>query len=162
MASFEFLAVIVSVLGLAVSITYYAMVLRNQNRTRQAQLFMQIFNRFNETEFLEAWDKWFTLEYSSAEEGLRVFEDLENIRLRRKLGAFFEGVGVLVREDLVDIRIVANLMAGIVHQFWMTIMPYIDEWREAYNHPRMMSETEYLYNALKKYSEDHPEIKLHS
>jgi hypothetical protein len=44
MASFEFLAVVLSVLGLSASITYYAMVLSNANKTRKAQLFMSIYN----------------------------------------------------------------------------------------------------------------------
>jgi hypothetical protein len=38
MASFEFLAIIISVLGLAASITYYATILNNANKTQQQQL----------------------------------------------------------------------------------------------------------------------------
>ena len=52
MASFEFLAIIISVLGLAASIVYYANILNNANQTqkmqletRQAQLFIQICNQ---------------------------------------------------------------------------------------------------------------------
>ena len=51
MASFEFIAVIVSVLGLAASITYYAIVLKNQNETRQAQLFMNLYETARSQEF---------------------------------------------------------------------------------------------------------------
>ncbi len=51
MASFEVLAIIVSLLGLSASITYYATVLRNQNITRQAQLYMQLFQKDTSTEF---------------------------------------------------------------------------------------------------------------
>ncbi len=41
MASFEFLAVIVSLLGLSASITYYASILRNANKTRRTQMLMR-------------------------------------------------------------------------------------------------------------------------
>ena len=59
MASFEFLAIIVSVLGLAASITYYAIILNNANKTqqqqletRQTQLFMSINKDMTSKEFV--------------------------------------------------------------------------------------------------------------
>jgi len=58
MASFDVLAIVVSILGLAASITYYTSVLQNSNKTqkqqlenRQAHLFMNIYNHWNTPEF---------------------------------------------------------------------------------------------------------------
>jgi len=60
MASFEFLAIILTGIGLSASITYYAMNLKNQNETqkqslenRKAQLLMNIYNKYTETELLQ-------------------------------------------------------------------------------------------------------------
>jgi hypothetical protein len=62
MVSFEFLAIILSVLGLSASIIYYASILRNANKTqqlqletRQAQMFMQLYDRFNQKEHQRTW-----------------------------------------------------------------------------------------------------------
>ncbi len=73
------------------------------------------------------------------------------------LGTFFEGVGVLVIENLLEIRLVAELMTDPLTMYWDLFAPHIDEVRERGNTPRMLAETEYLYNTLKKYTEEHPE-----
>ena len=44
MIQIEYLPIVLTGIGIIVSILYYAMVLRNQNTTRQAQLLMQINN----------------------------------------------------------------------------------------------------------------------
>ena len=74
------------------------------------------------------------------------------------VGFVLEGVGVLVREELLDIRFVALLLSGHVQMFWEKNLPIIDEWRQFWNNPRVWSETEYLYNALMKYMEEHTEL----
>ena len=58
MASFEFLAIILTGLGLTVSILYYTTVLQNANKTqqmaletRQAQLFSSLQNKIDTVEF---------------------------------------------------------------------------------------------------------------
>lgn len=53
MASFEFLAIILTGLGLIISLVYYENVLRNQNITRQAQLYMQLFLSITSEEFMK-------------------------------------------------------------------------------------------------------------
>ena len=66
MASFEFLAIILTGLGLTASISYYAMVLRNQNKTRQAQLFMQIYSVFASDDFFERGGTVMSTEFEDA------------------------------------------------------------------------------------------------
>jgi len=73
---------------------------------------------------------------------------------------FYEGLGVLVRENLLDIRMVALLMTGPTKEFWEKLKPIIEEARERTNYPRMCSETEYLYEELMKYISEHPEIEV--
>ena len=51
MVSFEQFVYVVPMLALAASISYYAIVLRNQNRTRQAQLFMSFYDTLRSQEF---------------------------------------------------------------------------------------------------------------
>ena len=56
MASFEFLAIILTGLGLTASIVYYTFTLQNTNKTRQTQLFMQLYqNKFQEEGMKRFW-----------------------------------------------------------------------------------------------------------
>ena len=66
---------------------------------------------------------------------------------------YYEGVGVLVKENLVEIRLVAELIAGITRKFWEMHQPIIAEIRAFTGQPRFLSETEYLYNRLMEYME---------
>ena len=69
MASFEFLAIILTGIGLMVSITYYAMVLRNHNQTRQAQLFMQVHSQWKDRNFIKGfYDALNNWEWDSVED----------------------------------------------------------------------------------------------
>jgi len=86
----------------------------------------------------------------------------ENEKYLRAWGTivgFYEGVGVLVKEGLIDIRLVALLMTGTTTLFWRKMEPFIDEIRRR-AYPRAYIETEYLYNALMDYIKEHPEIEI--
>jgi hypothetical protein len=71
---------------------------------------------------------------------------------------FLEGLGVLVKQDLVSIHLVALTWAGSSRMFWDKISPILDDWRRAINYPRLWSETEYLCKKLIRYMEEHPEL----
>jgi hypothetical protein len=71
------------------------------------------------------------------------------------IGAFYNGVGILVKENLLDIRYV-DTMTYWITMFWELLDPYIDELR-AKTYPKLFNETEYLYKELMKYRKEHPE-----
>jgi hypothetical protein len=69
-----------------------------------------------------------------------------------------EGLGVLVRENLINIRIVAHSSYGDVKYVWEKYEPVVKWLREYYSWPRYSVEFEYLYNVMEKYAEKHPEL----
>jgi hypothetical protein len=71
---------------------------------------------------------------------------------------FYEGLGVLVREGLIDIRIVALLICGMTRSYWERHIPVLVDGRKAMGFKRWLSEGEYLYNELLSYLEKHPEL----
>ena len=157
--------------GLLVGIFYYIMTLRNQQKnqqlaleTRQAQLFMGIYNNtFASAPYRKATNVLFKATWNNYDEFKELVFDGENMATEFSdayglVGFILEGVGVLVREDLLDIRFVALLLSSQVKMFWEKNLPIIDEWRQYWNTQRVWSETEYLYNALMKYLEEHPEL----
>ena len=179
---FQFLQTV----GILMGVYYYIMTIRTNQRnqeiaqknqeltlkaqeqaleTRQAQIFMQIFDQsYNDPSFIKAWYRYQKLQWNNIEDWERTLDpdDPEGVLNREALGRvalYFEGLGVLVKENYVHIRLIALLMTGMVVTFWEKQIPIVDEARKLRNRARDLSEAEYLYNELMKYLEEHPELK---
>jgi hypothetical protein len=169
-------------IALIVGIVYYLIIMRNSQRTReltlesqelarkaqeqaretrQVQMFMQIYNEsHNDPSFIEAIQKVQEFDIYTYEEWNKIQENEDNRKAFSRVGFFYEGVGVLVKEGYVSIRLVALLMTIMTRQWWERIYkPWIEEGREKSKFKRWMSESEYLYDELMKYIEEHPELK---
>ena len=94
MASFEFLAIVVSVLGLAASITYYALVLSNANKTQKAQLFMSIYQITIDEEMNKKW-------YDAMEMNTENFNEVRVAM--HTLFQKYNGIGHLMMQGLLDV-----------------------------------------------------------
>jgi hypothetical protein len=128
--------------------------------TRQAQLFMQIYDRSaNDPSFREAMQILSGQKINSYEEYQKKGEDEAFDSALSRLGLYFEGLGVFVKEGYIDIKLVALLMTGLLRSWWEGIyMSWIEEGRKERDYRRWWSEAEYLYNELMKYIEEHPEL----
>jgi hypothetical protein len=162
MIEIQNLPVVLTGLGLIVAIMYYTLTLRNSTRTRQAQLFMQIYDKFSSPAFVDAFYR-----FQETREQVQTVDDYyewtsvpENFKTWVIMGTFFEGIGVLVKENLIEMRVVAELMTDPIMQFWGMFGPIIDEIRVRDGFPRILIETEYLYDELMKYVKEHPEIQI--
>ena len=172
----------VQTIALIVGIIYYITIMRSTQKTReltlesqelsrkaqqqtletrQAQMFMQIYNQsHNDPSFINDMHRIFPKKISSYEGFWKEMEDdpeLENATQRT--GMFYEGLGVLVKEGYIDIKLVALLMTGTTRRWWENLYKlWIEDGRKKFGFPRWMSESEYLYNELIKYITDHPEL----
>ena len=73
---------------------------------------------------------------------------------------FYEGLGVIVKEGYMDIRLVALMWAGLTRSFYENIVdPILEGAKEYWGFPRVWSETVYLCKELQRYIEEHPELK---
>jgi hypothetical protein len=155
MASFEFLAIVLSLLGLTASLIYYARVLDNQNKTRQTQLFLQFYNRLTDKQFYEDYKKLRDQEWT----------DYSDYITKYGLGPtlfdiYLEGVGLLVKRGQIDIHLVDDLMSSLIIDYWRSHSRIMLEQRRRQNIPQIAEWTEYLYNEIMKITEDeHPELK---
>ena len=173
---------ILQTIGLFVGIIYYITIMRNSQRTReltlesqelarkaqehaletrQAQMFMQIYSEsHNDPSFIDAMTIVNELEIHTYEEFREAQKDEDVKKALSRVGMFYEGLGVLVKEGYVSIRLVALLITGLTRMWWERLYkPWIEEGREKMNFRRWMSEAEYLYNELMAYIEEHPELK---
>jgi hypothetical protein len=159
--------------GLAVSIAaiYYTLTLRYSRRnqdlqleTRQAQLFMQIYDHSFDVEFVrlrqEIENHW---KWENSDDYMKkysVWADTKLSSMWSSLMLYYEGIGVLLNRGLIDATLIDDLMAGAIIRFWEKFGPLIYEWRKSLNRPYLAEWVEYLYNQIKPIIEEqHPEIK---
>jgi hypothetical protein len=144
----------VQTLALLVGIIYYITIMRNSQRnqelarkaqeqaveTRQAQLFMNVYNTLASKEFQKDWetnpDDW------------AVFARATN---------WIEGIGVLVRRGLIDPELVYDLLYGSIILFWERHFDILQSIREQLDLPLVYADLEYIYNMMKSIQEKrHP------
>jgi hypothetical protein len=153
--------------GILVGIIYYVMTIRTNQRnqqltleTRQAQLFQGVFNKLDG----QWWDSLHMLtqaeikDYQDFSEKFYPMHETELGIAQNRVGVVLEYIGVLVRENLLDIRFVALQISSATMLFWEKMAPIIQDWRDDAGSQRIYIEVEYLYNELVKYLEEHPEL----
>ncbi len=160
LALLQSVSYIAGALGVCVAAGYYILNMRATLQTRQAQLFMQIYTRWSE----EDWAARHTvlgktLGGSYEDFKKNILENPEELKKFQSLMRFYEGLGVLVKENLIHIRLIALTMAGDTTRYWEEAKPMVMKMRSDFNYPRLQSETEYLYNRLTGYLDEHPELK---
>lgn len=118
--------------------------------TRQAQLFMQIYNSLREEKFqnyLMELRQWKAKDYDEMME--KYGKNPDAIAKMNYVTSFFEGVGVLVEEGLLDIKLVYNLISTFLFNYWLSMPPeFFKEFRIRANRPKVWSHTELLYNKM--------------
>jgi len=149
----------VAATGVLVAAVYYILNMRASIQTRQAQLFMQLYDRWTFDIGEKFWN-FLDVDIKTAEEYFDKFKkDKEYARNVSILARYHEGLGVLVRFGLLDIKYIAYLASWPTRVYWEKYKPIIADIRKIQNAPRSDSETEYLYNRLMQYLEEHPELK---
>ena len=162
--------------SLVIGIIYYITIMRNSQRnqelalkaqeqaleTRQAQLFMELYNTWRAPEFRR---NWYMIRHIWEWEDFDDFwekygpSDAELSAIRSSVLAFFEGIGVLVKRGLIDMNLVVDLLYTGIKETWEKYEEIIYGWRTKAGIPHIWKNYEYLYNELMKYVEEHPELK---
>jgi len=115
MVDYGTLSIVLTGIGIIVAISYYTLTLRNANRTRQAQLFMQLYDRWVDVEFKQLQREVSEMSWVDYDDYLRKYGPQSNPEANdktRSLGAYFEGIGVLVNRRLIEASMVDDLMSN--------------------------------------------------
>ena len=154
MVTVEQIIYILPILGLTASITYYALVIRNQTKTRQVQLFMQIFQQINSEEGLKSWAEVVNLEVKDYEEFLQKYDSSVNpahYAKRGKIWYSLNTIGELLRMGVIDIELLHRLaMAPMTIVMWEKWEHILKEMRKNENAPELYEGFEHLYNEISK------------
>lgn len=145
---------IVAIFGVIAGFTYYVMTVRHQNQSRRAQLFTEIYRDFKAEELQDAFHDVVTVwEWDSYEDFAEKYGSRNNYEEFRKyqlIYSIYEGLGVLVYRNFIDVTLIELLMRSYVVRFWEKIGPIMKESRMRLNAPLIAEWTEYLYDELLK------------
>jgi hypothetical protein len=150
--SLQMLRDVVAIFGVIAGFTYYVMTVRHQRSSRKAQLFMEMYRDFKTVDVQKAWiDVVIVWEWDNYEDFRKKYSWTTNWEERKKqalLTGIYEGLGVLVYRNLIDIKMIDELMRSYIVLFWEKMSPIFLELRKM--NPLTAEWTEYLYNEVKK------------
>ena len=140
--------------SLSIAAIYYMLILRNQNRTRQAQLFMQLFQHNMTKEWMKDWWELMQMQWDDIEDFYEKYDssvNIDNFAKRFRAWFFLDGVGLLLKKGLVDREMVYYLMGGYLGNWlWEKFGDVIKYQRELNNIPELCVWFEYLAIELMK------------
>lgn len=121
--------------------------------TRQAQLFMQVFDHYYREDFLEDENEiLFEWKWKDFDDFWKKYGPETNSEAFNKwdsMGTYFRGIGVLVKRKLIDLNLVNELMGTSIILHWEKSGPVMKQFRDRY-WPHAYEWFEYLYNEMKK------------
>jgi hypothetical protein len=127
--------------------------------TRQTQLFMStMFDKLSSQETAKARALINKNIPKTVEEWEKLNSDPEINAAWQTVWWPYEGIGVLVHEGLLDIRLVARMIGNTYKSAWENWSPMFMQARVKWNFPRYAIESEYLYDRLIEFGKKHPEF----
>jgi hypothetical protein len=170
MATLDNVLDIIPALGIILALVYYTLTVRNQNKTRQAQLLMGLYENYRSPEFRRMCQQIGRWEWTDFEDFWEKYGEENNPdawNIWESVAAFYNGVGVLLRNGLIDIKLVDDLLYNVVQRDWPRMGPIIVEWRKylraRYGERERKHDNwggfDYLHEELERYLKEHPELK---
>ena len=142
-------SIVIASMSVVLGVVLAIIQLRDQNKSRQAHLFMEIYGQFSRSGFLDFSLRMMEAFRSHKQDSLPEFWEKNRDKSLSVL-SFYEGVGVLVKRKLVDINLVADLISGPCMRLWEAIQPWVIRRRENGKRPQTWEHIEYLYHQIRK------------
>jgi hypothetical protein len=180
--SLQMIRDIVAIFGVIAGFTYYVMTVRNQNKARQAQLLMDLYESYRSTESRRQSLEIQSWEWKDPNEFFEKYSQYVNPdawATWEAKASFFNGIGILLKRNLIDIELLDELLTSSVNRHWnmLGMGIILAEWRERLPERRQAQEWKYgsvysvqedsmmitpfhgfdfLYHSLMEYRKAHP------
>ena len=154
MVDIQTVSIAIATTSVVIGVVYYVLQIRHQDKMRHLDLFMRLYSTWGSGDMLNAHRRFLALEVENYDswvkkhgpvtEPSQIWTDIDRI------GWFFNLMGFLVKEKIVNIKLVDELLGYWVIKAWENIKPLVYGWRKQYNIPESYCWFEYLYNEMKK------------
>ena len=176
-----------TLISVPVGVFYHIMTLRNtrknqetQLETRQAQLFMNLYETYRSLEFRKQWTMILQQEWTDIDDFMEKYGSDNNPEAWSNwmsVASFFHGIGILVKKGLVQPSLLDELISPNVFMAWVMMGPIVkgfeeyvkrpsirNRYRDAEGHSlskifKSWSGFEYLYDELKRREQQRLELK---
>ena len=155
---------LVAIFGVIAGFSYYVMTVQSQRKnqkqtleTRQAQLFMQLYQRTINEESNRRWSTQMLYQWDNYEDFDKKYgpNSDDNATILHTTWQQFNGVGLLLRRGLIDRETAYGLSGGWrAVLIWVKWKDIIVKMRERYFNPDYMDGLEYLGVEMMKYREE--------
>jgi hypothetical protein len=138
---------IVTTLSIIIGVAFTILEIRHLTKVRRTDIIMKIYERFGTKEMVEAVNKV----------GAAQFENLKDYREKygftdvTQVAVLFDGVGVLLEQNLIDIKMADRLFGPTLNILWLRMEPVIQAMRKGLNEPSFFAHYEYLVKRLDSY-----------
>jgi hypothetical protein len=170
MVDYQTISIVFAGLSIGIAALYYALTLRNSQRnqelalkaqeqaleTRQAQLFMQIYQEMSSPEHYIRTNELLHMEWDDFDDYYRKYGSENNpeaYALRGSMWHRLNGVGLLVKAGLIDVDRVYDLMRNTILTQWKKWGDIIIKIREEWNILEYLEGFEFIANEMVKESE---------
>jgi hypothetical protein len=143
---------IVATAGVFIGLTYYIINVRQQQENRRNQLFLSMYQRFDDPALMRTVIDSRDFKGMSYTDWMEKYGPYENREFYTNwvcLQNAIQGIGSMVRDGKIDPRTVNDLMGAIVTLNWTRNEPYIKGIRESLGMQRVWSGCEELANTLR-------------
>ena len=133
MVSVESILDVVPAVGVIVALIYYTFTIRNQTKSRQTQMFMQLHEAKFDREGLEAFFNLNNRKWDDFDDWMKKYGPSthpEQAAIMESQISYMEGLGILVQDGMVDINIVYRIAGRRIIQLWYRLETVIKGLRE--------------------------------
>jgi hypothetical protein len=145
-------SILVTSAGLLIAALYYVLQIRQQTRMRQMDLMMRLYLTWDSEDMKKALQDVFALEFKDYDDFVQKYGLASQAYVAfDRVSWFMNGVGFLVHEGFVNIKIVL----GLFHEqgwiiMWEKLKPVVEGVRKTFGFPESYAWFEYLYTEVKK------------
>ena len=147
------ISAIVAAIGVLVGVVFAVMELRHLVKQRKTDLVTRLSSEFSTSrQFLEAFVDTLEVEFRDYDDFVKRYgkpiSKNEVPMSFMTMGNFFEQIGTLFRNKLIDASLISQIFP--ICEVWEKMEPLVEGMRKEYHFPTLFDQFEYLYDEMKK------------
>jgi hypothetical protein len=162
MVDIQTISIAIASASVVAGVIYYALQLRHQVKQRQTELITRFSSDYlTRRQFLDAVVNIYETEFKDYSDFVKRYGKIisknEIPMSFIIIGNFFEQIGILFKNRLIDASLVSQLFS--VSVMWEKMKPLVEGMRKESHEPELFGGFEYLYNELKKREQQQAKAK---
>jgi len=138
---------IVTTVSIIAGVIFTILEIRHFNDTRKTEIIMKIYDRFGSREIVEAMNRV----GGSNFENFADYSKKYGLTDVTQIAVLFDGIGVLLEQNLIDINMVDQLFGTTVYILWKKIEPVLTAMRQGLHEPAFFGHFENLMKCLEEH-----------